>query len=1283
MLERAAGCLESAGRRFFRDSNGVLRSRRSFNPHFRQYPGANSEFLHWLVALLQSSDQRSRCTQNSTRAAENARTPFLEFLYPPHTQEFVASRLLRSPRRPIPRRRKAIPGPARYYSSETQSRRQDVHQTVLAPGLSEEAGEQDEKDKPTRSRETLIALFRQRENPDYGLAWVLYSTAGYPPDQTSALLAYLCHSNEPRDHERSIELFGRLGDSRVADDYLHMAMSYLNTNGPEEMKKITREAMANGVGTSTWAFTFTHFLNTASFPDVQEMWDMRPESIHEWTQLVTSNLEHSSLPKTILALATFIADRETDTSTRQFTSFLLDYAFTSPDIAENTASETLLAILRRYSSLGLLGPNHYFALIETLGSSGARVTFTKSMVVYRNFRWQMTAENPPPRTLLRLLFKQAATFGVTNGVRYLLEELAYFIGKPNPRDYRLALNTFAKIGDVQQVYEIFDMLVKDWGRSLTRKLLTPLLLVHASVGNVHDTVIQFNRLKTEFDREPNTACWNMLLMAHSRNHDMARAFSTYDQMMQEGMEPDTHTFGILMGLCAKKGDIENVLYLLGQVKERGVEIRTSLLDPIVEAYCNNKLFDMAEQVAEACLGMNARGDPARMWNILLLNYAFRIDLESVSRIRSRMEAAGIRPDGTTYAALMQSLVLIGQTDSARRILRTLHRSRRVHATEFHYAIILYGYVKARNRDMVHIVFQEIKQRFGRPDFNSRLLLLMSQLQRDLQNVKDSVHPEEAANQRLEHAEQLLRDAISASGSEMLTTKDPSVGLNRGSLKEALPSQYYSSIIAAYGEIGALHRVEELFNEFTENRHRFRGHEDASGLPPLRLFTALMSSLLKTGQYEKVEECWMTVYPKVLQMARHFDVDKHLTGQPSSAEAGEAASRSSPEAAPPLPQRSRGGSGLVVSAEPPKTTEAVKTAPILPSYRFMLEQPLNYYMESLAWRGMTWKIFDVVAEVEKVGFTMTTFNWSTYVRVLSFSDELSDRIKAFATFEDKFMPNFPGWEPLLRGYGLKPAGAPESTHIPERYEPPEGMFGRESRRLWSKVQPDWMQPSYITMVHLAAALNRFREQSISSGNAEIRALYKIAPRTIDVLGTMPYRRDKYQGVLLRGRELRGTDPVSQKVPYVWTGGVLGVGGRRQPSMKELRNEPITEELSEQEPSEVLSKSDASVEQAAEAHTDYGPDEIPPPPLRTLEPEDEHDLETETQLEAQRRAGRPSDEELDIEPPRKPRRNRRQRRAKSRRRKTFFHNDLSRTFNNSDYSEEYNQVNEDDWFGEKKD
>ncbi|KAE8325890.1 hypothetical protein BDV39DRAFT_99115 [Aspergillus sergii] len=1232
MLERAAGCLESAGRRFFRDSNGAIRSPRPLYPSFGQASGTNSDSLHWLPISPTSTRGVSNTvdgTPTAGRVAPEPRTPFLDFLYPPRTQEFAASCLIRSPRRLTARRRKrAITTLSRTYTSGAASLYQPAGADRSGPVIT---SRKDREDERKRAKHDLLSLLGDGKLGEYDKAWSLYVTAGHPLDTNPALLAILSNSEEDVNHRRVKRLFeGIPVDSRSAEDYLHMAKSYLATERPLEMNRICQVALEKGQGIPCWAYSLAHFVNTKQWDYAQQAWLSKPTFDEQglWDH-VTSSLTFSNVPNALIALATWLQDEVNNSSARDLARFLLGHAFSTPGIIVKTATEPLLLLLKEYNALSILTPKHYFNLMKTLQSSEIRSIFIRAIVVYRNFRWQMESEVPPAK-LLNQLLRRLSTFEITIGIRYLLDEFSLFYGKPSIDAYKHALIAFSRAGDVVNVNEIFERFLSDHGKPLSRRLLTPLLYVHARYGNVQETLRQFARISEEFDLVPNAVCWNILLTAYANAGDLSGSFTTFKKMIQQGVEPSSHSFGTLMGLCANRGDIDTVRQLLALAKQRHVQITAPFLDTIVEAYCNNQQLNMAESVAETCLGLDVKGSRVRMWNVLLWNYAFRMDLESISRVRSRMDAAGLQPDGMTYAALMLSLVLIGQTDSARRILRTLHRSHRMYATEFHYAIILYGYVKDRNRDMVHIIFREIKERFNRPGFSSSLLVLKSQLQRDLQLIKSGNSQVDSASVRLENAEKFLAETIAEFDTTKLATKLPMPGVGKQTISDAFPAMYYEYIITAYGKRGAFAKARELFDQFIKDRQASTTSENVYDKAPLRLLSALMLTYLKADQHKKVEECWKMAFSRAKKLARRPTVDEWLESQLPSTEIIE-------PPRPTLPNSVSHHKDILLDLDG-CIAERPKKSSILPAYQFLLSRPLSLYMRSLAYRNETSRIPQAVADVEKAGFMLTTYNWSTFVQMLASSERISDQTEAFTVFEQKFMPNFPGWKSLRRGYGLKPPGVPPSIDIienPTRGKHPN-LLGKEGRKYWSKIQPEFMQPTYVSMVYLASALLGARERSIFDGGAELGSLHQAAPRTIEAIADMPYLREKFQGVLLRRRQEQGDkkEDMDGHEHFVWTGGILGVGGQRRPIMgiDETTGEPtkqfdVAEERAQRDvKSQGASEDQTDVHAADDVQT---PEGTSTPLVKTIDYEDEYDIEAESLLETRRNAQQANDVLLDNE------------------------------------------------------
>ncbi|KAL2826819.1 MCM-domain-containing protein [Aspergillus cavernicola] len=1214
MLERTAGCVEHAGRRFLRDPNGSIRTRTALFTGPGRYVSYVSEPSHWQLnprRILRQRDSNTAADSRTPRAANDHQTPILEFLYPSWTPKFMATCSLRPSRSILSRRkRRGGPGLSRTFASEAS-----LNQPVETPESTDNAAVEGPEPKTHWARNRLIELLEKGITTETSRAWQLYVLSGSPRDLNSAFLAQLSNSSNQNAHLRAKHLFQTiLKDLRTEQDFLNITKSHIAVGQPKELKAIWEKALLKGHGISCWGFSMAYYIDKAEWPVVHDIWETKPrmgkkklwDSLLNLSQLFVTEQEPARTPSA------------SDGLVHDFATFFLKQVFSSSELIENIPMDTLLLLLRRFHTAEVLAPGHFFHLLETLLSSNNRSTFARSVVIYRNFRWLMDKAVPPAR-LLGGFLKQLASFDMTTGVYYFLHEFSHFYIKPTVDAYKQAMIAFSRAGDSSSVEMLFQALVINHGKPRSRRLLTPLLYAHASIGNVKDTLAHFNKISEEFGFEQNEVCWNILLTAYANAGDLAGCLSTFKMMFEKGVKPNPYTFGILLGLCANRGDIDTLHQVLDSARQHRVQITTPMLDPVVEAHCKNQKLELAERFAETCLSLDVKGSRVRMWNVLLWHYAFQLDLESITRIRSRMDAAGLQANDMTYATLMLSLVLLGQTESARRILRTLHRSQRIHVKEFHYVIVLLGYVKDHNRDMVHVISREIEARFDRPGLNSRFLGFRNELQRDLTLTKEEWSRTDAASIRFHYAERYLADTMKEFDHADLATKQPVFGAGKQPVAETFPAIYYESIITEYGKRGAVERAEQLFEEYAKNR----GLPNTPDAAPLGLLAAVMLTYLKADQHTKVEECWKIAFDRVHNMASPTSDSDWLPRQLPS---------TSNPPGPPLPSLpnhlERTQDSSLMNSDVEENPLTPRNPPILPAYRFMLSRTLSLYMRSLAYQNKTNEIDQVMTAVQRAGFSLTSFNWTTYVQLLASSEKLEDQVRAFAIHEEKFMPNFLGWDNLRRGYGLRHSGVPPAIDMLEksnRTKPPN-VLGKEGRIYWSRIHPDVIQPTYVSFVYLASTLLQARLSSISHGDDELRALHMAAPKTVAAIGQMPYLREKFQGVLLRHRSVlpdSNEAPADKDYP-VWTGGILGVGGRhRRPqnattfedvsNQDAINEDHVNEELLKPKatPSSTLPSSTLAEIENAAPHRDEMPD------LMTLDHQDQYDLEVDSALATRRK------------------------------------------------------------------
>lgn len=344
----------------------------------------------------------------------------------------------------------------------------------------------------------------------------------------------------------------------------------------------------------------------------------------------------------------------------------------------------------------------------------------------------------------------------------------------------------------------------------------------------------------------------------------------------------------------------------------------------------------------------------------------------------------------------------------------------------------------------------------------------------------------------------------------LATGGPQPGLGRRSPAEAFPSVYFEFMIAAYGRSGAVEKAENLHSRY-QDLLKASSSSAAGKAPSIHLLTALMISLVQQKRFAEVGKYWSTALSSAIEKGRHYTLD---LSDPFL----EPETTTSSTARPEADGISLQSSEQVFETNPPNPFLHRDDIRILAAHRYTLAGPLTQYIFSLGAQNLAANLPPLVLRLEQMGFSLTSKNWNHYIQVLSYSNDLELQLLAFKTFEEKLLPNMPPWQLMKRSKWSKRSLVDGSGEISVE-EPIE-------RKSVERFRPQILVPTYWTMVYMGIVLIKFQQRSLKGEEQGLSLLRSQAPRSVSAVSTMPYLREKAQGVLLRGRTLRG-DP--QKRP----------------------------------------------------------------------------------------------------------------------------------------------------------
>ncbi|KAK0128936.1 hypothetical protein ONS95_000880 [Cadophora gregata] len=973
MLERTAGCLESGSlRRLLPASKKAMKSRRTLHSSFWTHGASDLETSSLWTALVQiaapAEQLGGRDVQQQQRPAALGNAGLLlDFLYPAGTlnllRQYSGWGLDRTGGR-LARNGLEKFGHRRFTSSA-----QDTTTTSNSHSSSRKAvAVEDETGAENRSMALLYEKLGLTRNYDFEEAWRQYSLLEDEEQQNllrMPLMRYLSISERLVDAERTIQLFGVLEEEQKTPViYRHTIRAYLKMRNladamrlyamalNEESPAGAEELLAYLIKNSSWGRAFSVWNEFNNFRaqtpglsyNIFEVLDTDPTIGSQAIELagyVNRKLDNQSpdsasdVPPELLNFASRIVRRAL-LSTQAFNSA----RFTS-----------LLTILEDWK---LISP----ALYEQVNFMLLRLNETKLAIkCYRRIRH--SKEFRFTRPTLHSLLKICCDYHSVLGMQQILDDFFRIYSRPTRTAYRMCMSEFAAQGDAETVHALFDQLLErdDQQRLTSVSEITPVLHVHAKRGEVREVVTYFDQIQDIYRLQPNLLCWNILINAYGKVHDVDRAYDCFEQLISDGnLQPDHYTFGTMMGICTTRGDIDRVIGLYMFAQEQKIEISAAMLDCLVLAHVQARNLQKAEAICEDALKMDIKGSRTRMWNYLLTGHALNRNLVDVNRLLQRMSEADIEYDTYTYSALMQSLVMVKQPDRAFAVMTDVMPPAGVQATDFHYAIIMGGYLANGEIDKVFKLQRRMEKRNVRTSASTKLLTLKATVADDEKLLEDG-SSEEKLNRALEMFQ------------EIVTSMDPQdiasparKGINRLPADIAYSTmfnRYMIFILGRYAEFSTADSIYEAYLRFLPASRKNQ--------VPLDMLRTIMEIKSREGDHETVRQCWEASLAQAKRL-----------GKPIEAEFGK------------LPE-----DHLIQN----------ERHAIDPARQMDLARHLGLYMQSLHTQRMTDKMIATVNGLLNDGFALDNHNWNSYIEFLTKRNKYQ---LAFRLCETYLMDQWTGW-----------------------------------------------------------------------------------------------------------------------------------------------------------------------------------------------------------------------------------------------------------------------------------
>ena len=1153
MLERAVACIEPTAQLFLRQVDPPVRSLRVLGHSFWQN-GANK--LHvptWWPSYLNTVRQipQSCGTISSTSGVPKVAKDIKPFPTRRHGQLQNIKLQARSITAPKLRRRRysqtasgrQLPQPANLetdihdpgpsHVAPVASDKTPIQETALQSNVHvqsqalQTAAEHNKSDNPGAqvvpppleadfaSDPDLERLFRSGRCDPASLEklWRLFIASSHQQSLASRVLAHLATSTENRDLDRALQAFLIIAlDDRSKADYdtairilvqrrrysvaIRFCQEAANRTIDQTSRQILLESCLSQGLWKTAAKVWTSFFEPANRTQAGEIlgWDIIEDK--------------PNLPITLSHLCTQLQQKDPllraeQATLRAVAAELYWHLLRSPKIMASLTPQGLFQLLDQFRQLSLLKASHYLrALATVLSSKMPRQRIDLAVMIYRNCRW-MYPDNPRAIKLIipLIVLCDRARYSL-DIFHHFLDDLKVQMAQPPLEPYRHIMWAFAHQGDIDGVERSFRECLDVFGYPADAKFLNPRLYAHAAVGDVNSVEDILREAKNSHGLSGDLHSWNILFFAYSRSSEPRRIFGAFDAMDKHKFQPDTTTFETLLGVCSRIGDTATALSLVEVAKDYNVSVTDDIMAMIVHTRCLN---DESEEAEKLALGAQDMGilKPIRTWNNLLRHYAFQADFRAIRRIQKVMRDTGVDTDDMSYAAALTSLVRVGRTEDALKILRALHFDSTITATSFHYSIILHGFAMEKNRDMVEIIYREMQERFPRLSPSAQLARLQMQASRGWAKLlEDTSLFKKHIKLDVQQAVSFVNEIMSQSSSADRTTSDPQPGFQRQPAHEAVPSIYSDSlakVMASNRQPVQAEQVLDFFQPSTKPNDQNNPQEVKASVKPLtsRLFVAGQLS-----HWDQVDELWCRIL--------HRGADSSLPGSSLLLNPWFESQQNTPRS-------------LMDHLNATLKNHGMK---VLPAMKYRLSIPLSFYMQSLDKQRRYTEVITLVKDFQRLGFALSSKNWNSFVQVLCRSESHEHKFLACRLFDEKLLPNTPPLKVLSRSKWManhsKPR--PELTTVP--------------RRFLEQIRPGQIIPTYYTVIFMASVLLHFHEQAAQGDSANLRELRKKFPKVVKLIREVPLHHDSVQRIILRGRNAHMNPLKQPRDPRIHREGIAG-------------------------------------------------------------------------------------------------------------------------------------------------
>ncbi|KAJ7560407.1 hypothetical protein O6H91_04G128300 [Diphasiastrum complanatum] len=169
--------------------------------------------------------------------------------------------------------------------------------------------------------------------------------------------------------------------------------------------------------------------------------------------------------------------------------------------------------------------------------------------------------------------------------------------------------------------------------------------------------------------ERNVVSWNSMIAGYARQGLGKEALTLYEQMKEEGVQPNNVTYVVLLKACASISALEEGKQLHMDIIKSGFESDVIVGSTLVDMYAKCKLLKHAHQVF-----INMHQRDLVSWTAMIAGYAQQGLGKEALALYEQMKQEGLQPDDVTYVVLLKACASIAALEQGKQLHSAIIKS---------------------------------------------------------------------------------------------------------------------------------------------------------------------------------------------------------------------------------------------------------------------------------------------------------------------------------------------------------------------------------------------------------------------------------------------------------------------------------------------------------------------------------------------------------------------------------------------------------------------------------